>query len=188
MSKNLMRLPDDLPVPEDDGAAAHLVGSAMPAISLPSTSGGSVELGKIAKRTVIYAYPRTGVPDEPTFFEGWEAIPGARGCTPESCAFRDHHSELLAAGADVYGLSTQATAFQREAGEGMRLRVALRAGGLLELTHALNLPTFEVNGITLHKRFTLLVRDRKIEHVFYPVFPPDGHAEAVLNWLKSNPL
>ncbi len=187
INKNLMQLPDDLPVPEDDGGAAHLVGSAMPNITLPSTSGGPVELGKLSKRTVIYAYPRTGVPDEPTFFEGWEAIPGARGCTPQSCAFRDHHGELLAAGADVFGLSTQDTAFQRDAVKRMHLPFAILSDDRLELTHALDLPTFDVNGLTLLKRITLVVRDGKIEHVFYPVFPPDGHAEDVLAWLKSNP-
>lgn len=188
MSKNLLQLPDDLPIPEDDGAAAHLTGMAIPRITLPSTSGGPLELGKIVERTVIYAYPRTGVPDEPTFYEGWEAIPGARGCTPESCAFRDHHAELKSAGAEVYGLSTQDTAFQRDAVKRMHLPFAILSDDRLELTHALNLPTFEVNGLTLHKRFTLVLRDGKIEHVFYPVFPPDGHAEDVLAWLKANPV
>jgi peroxiredoxin len=187
MSKNLLQLPDDLPVPEDDGGAAHLVGSSMPVITLPSTSGGPVELGKLSKRTVIYAYPRTGVPDEPTFFEGWEAIPGARGCTPESCTFREHHDELQAAGADVYGLSTQDTTFQRDAVNRMHLPFAILSDDRLELTHALNLPTFDVNGLTLLKRITLVVKEGKVEHVFYPVFPPDEHAEAVLAWLNENP-
>ena len=186
MNKNLMQLPDDLPVPEDDGGAAHLVGSAMPNITLPSTSSGPVELGKLSTPTEIYAYPRTGVPDEPTFFEGWEAIPGARGCTPQSCAFRDHHGELLAAGADVFGLSTQDTAFQRDAVNRLHLPFAILSDDRLELTHALNLPTFDVNGLTLLKRITLVVRDGKIKHVFYPVFPPDRHAEDVLAWLKDN--
>ena len=188
MNENLMELPDDMPVPEDDGAAAHLVGAAIPEITLPSTSGGPVQLGQLSKRTVIYAYPRTGVPDEPKFFEGWEAIPGARGCTLQSCAFRDHHGELLAAGADVFGLSTQDTAFQREAVKRLHLPFAILSDDRLELTHALNLPTFEVNGLTLLKRFALIVRDGKIEYVFYPVFPPDGHAEEVLEWLKANPV
>lgn len=187
MSKNLLQLPDDLPVPVDDGGASHLVGMAMPQVSLPSTSGGPVALGKVSKRTVIYAYPRTGVPDEATFFEGWEAIPGARGCTPESCAFRDHHGSLQAAGVDIYGLSTQDTAFQRDAVNRLHLTFALLSDDRLALTSALNLPTFDVNGITLLKRLTLVIRDKEIEHVFYPVFPPDGHAQAVLTWLKSNP-
>lgn len=187
MSKNLLQLPGDLPVPEDDGAADHLRGLAMPDVVLPATSGGAVELAKFSRRTVIYAYPRTGVPDEPKFFEGWEQIPGARGCTPESCAFRDHHAELKAAGAGVFGLSTQDTAFQRDAVRRLHLPFALLSDDRLELTRALNLPTFAVNGLTLMKRLTLVVRDGMIEKVFYPVFPPDGHAEDVLGWLKANP-
>lgn len=188
MAKNLMQLPDDLPVPEDDGATAHLAGSPMPDIALPATSGGPVELAGLSARVVIYAYPRTGVPEEPTFFEGWEQIPGARGCTPESCAFRDHHAELQSAGAQVFGLSTQDTAFQRAAAKRLHLPFAILSDDRLELARALSLPTFEVNSLTLLKRFTLVVRDAKIEHVFYPVFPPDGHAEEVLDWLKANPV
>lgn len=187
MSKNLLQLPDDLPVPEDDGACAHLVSTAMPDIVLPATLGGAVELANLPGRTVIYAYPRTGVPEEPAFFEGWEAIPGARGCTPESCAFRDHHADLQAAGSDVFGLSTQDTAFQRDAVRRLHLPFAILSDDRLELTRSLRLPTFEVNGLTLLKRVTLVVRDGKIEHVFYPVFPPDGHAEDVLKWLRANP-
>jgi len=188
MEKNLMQIPDDLPVPEDDGAAAHLAGASLPDIALPATSGGPVELAKLSARTVIYAFPRTGVPEEPTFFEGWEKIPGARGCTPESCSFRDHHAELQAAGAEVFGLSTQDTAFQRAAVARLHLPFAILSDDRLALTRALNLPTFDVNALTLHKRFTLVVREGKIEHVFYPVFPPDGHAEQVLGWLKANPV
>jgi peroxiredoxin len=187
MSKNLFQLPDDLPVPEDDGACAHLVSTAMPDIVLPATLGGAVELANLPGRTVIYAYPRTGVPEEPTFFEDWEAIPGARGCTPESCAFREHHADLQAAGSDVFGLSTQDTAFQRDAVRRLHLPFAILSDDRLELTRSLRLPTFEVNGLTLLKRVTLVVRDGKIEHVFYPVFPPDGHAEDVLKWLRANP-
>lgn len=182
-----MRLPDDLPVPVDDGATAHLAGLPLPDIALPATSGGSVELAGLSARTVIYAYPRTGVPEDPIFFEGWEQIPGARGCTPQSCAFRDHHAELLAAGAQVFGLSTQDTAFQRAAALRLHLPFAILSDDRLDLARALSLPTFEVNGLTLLKRFTLVVREGKIEHVFYPVFPPDGHAEEVLDWLKANP-
>lgn len=187
MEKNLLQLPDDLPVPEDDGAANHLPGMAMPAIALPATSGDAVRLAQLERRTVIYAFPRTGVPDEPTFHDGWEAIPGARGCTPQSCAFRDHYAELDAAGAEVFGLSTQDTAFQRAAVQRLHLPFALLSDDRLELTTALNLPTFVVNGLTLLKRLTLVVRGGRIEHVFYPVFPPDRHAEAVLDWLRANP-
>jgi len=187
MAKDLMQLPGDLPAPEDDGATLHLPGSRVPDIALPATSGGAVELASLTARTVIYAYPRTGVPDDPVFFEGWEQIPGARGCTPESCAFRDHHGELHNAGADVFGLSTQDTGFQRDAVKRLHLPFAILSDDRLELTRALKLPTFEVNGLTLLKRFTLVVREAKIEHVFYPVFPPDGHAEQVLEWLKAHP-
>lgn len=188
MSKNLLQLPDDLPVPKDDGAAGHLPGTAMPDIALPATSGGAVRLPGLERRTVIYAFPRTGVPDEPVFFEGWEQIPGARGCTPQSCAFRDHHAELQAAGADVFGLSTQDTAFQRDAVQRLHLPFALLSDDRLELTRALNLPTFEVNGLTLLKRLTLIVRNSRIEHVFYPVFPPDAHASEVLDWINAHPV
>lgn len=179
-------LPDDLPVPEDDGGAAHLVGSAIPDVALAATAGGVVELAKLTGRAVIYAYPRTGVPDEPVFHEDWEMIPGARGCTPESCAFRDHHAELQAAGAVVFGLSTQDTGFQRQAVERLHLPFSLLSDDRLELTRALNMPTFNVNGLTLLKRLTLVIRDARIEHVFYPVFPPNTHAEDVLAWLQAN--
>lgn len=187
MAKNYQELPDDLPVPEDDGAAAHLVGQRLPPVALAATVGGSVELAALEGRTVVYAYPRTGVPDEPVFHEDWESIPGARGCTPESCAFRDHHGELQAAGAAVFGLSTQDTGFQRAAVERLHLPFALLSDDRLELTRALELPVFRVNGITLLKRLTLVLRDGAIEHVFYPVFPPNGHAEEVLGWLQANP-
>lgn len=180
-------LPDDLPVPENDGAADHLAGTTIPNVALPATIGGVVELAKIVGRTVAYIYPRTAVPDEPVFDENWEMIPGARGCTPESCAFRDHHAELKAAGAGVFGVSTQDTAFQRQAVERLHLPFSLLSDDRLELTRALSLPTFNVNGITLLKRLTLVIRDGRIEHVFYPVFPPNTHAEDVLAWLNANP-
>ena len=191
MSKNLLELPSDLPVPEDDGAAAHLANAAMPDIALPSTAGGAVVLHELPGRTVVYAFPRIGVPGEPSFDDNWEAIPGARGCTPQSCAFRDHHGELLSAGADVFGLSTQDTAFQREAVERLHLPFALLSDDRLELTRALKLPSFLAGTRTrvrLLKRFTLVLRDGVIEHVFYPVFPPNTHADTVLDWLKSNPV
>ncbi len=190
MSKNLLELPGDLPVPEDDGAAAHLKGARLPDIALASTMGGAVVLSQVPGRTVIYAFPRTGVPGEPSLDDNWEAIAGARGCTPESCAFRDHHEELRAAGAEVFGLSTQDTAFQRAAVERLHLPFALLSDDRLELARALKLPTFLAGNTTkvvLHKRFTLMLRDGAIEHVFYPVFPPDGHAEEVLAWLRANP-
>lgn len=190
MAKNLMELPGDLPVPEDDGAAAHLAGRTLPDTALPSTAGGAVVLAEMPGRTVVYAFPRTGVPGEPSLDENWEMIPGARGCTPESCAFRDHHEEIARAGAQLYGLSTQDTAFQRAAVERLHLPFALLSDDRLELSRALNLPTFVAGSatrVTLLRRFTLVLRDGVIEHVFYPVFPPDRHANEVLGWLTANP-
>jgi peroxiredoxin (alkyl hydroperoxide reductase subunit C) len=137
-------------------------------------------------RVVVYAYPRTGRPDEPHLVPDWDQIPGARGCTPESCAFRDHFRDLRAAGASlVFGLSTQDTDYQREAAERLHLPFTLLSDADLEMTKALRLPTFEAAGQTLLKRFTLIISDARIEHVFYPVFPPDRHAEEVLGWLRT---
>ncbi len=187
MSKNLLELPSDLPVPIDDGAADHLAGMALPSIKLAATDGKQIDLSKVPGRVVIYAYPRTGRPGEPVFYEGWEAIPGARGCTPQSCSFRDHYQELQALGAEVYGLSTQDTAFQREVAGRLHLPFSILSDDDLRLTRALNLPTFDVNGQTLLKRLTLVVCAGVIEHVFYPVFPPNTHAEVVIEWLQSHP-
>jgi peroxiredoxin (alkyl hydroperoxide reductase subunit C) len=180
-------LPDDLPRPRDDGAADHLVGIRLPPIELTATDGSMVALASLERRTVIYAYPRTGRPGEPSLVDDWDLIPGARGCTPETCGFRDHHAELAAAGADVYGLSTQDTAYQRELAERLGLPFPILSDARLELTRALRLPTFEVAGQTLIKRLTMVVDDGSIRHVFYPVFPPDRHAAEVLAWLEANP-
>jgi len=185
-SDNLYQLPDNLPVPMDDGACDHLVGLAVPSISLAATSGASVNLAALDGRTVVYIYPRTGRPDQevPT---GWNEIPGARGCTPQSCAFRDHHAELQALGGRVFGLSTQDTAYQREAVERQHLPFDLLSDADLAFTRALSLPTFEVDGMTLIKRVTLIIADGVIEHVFYPVFPPDRNAGDVIDWLQTHP-
>jgi peroxiredoxin len=186
--RELMSLPDDLPVPEDDGGADHLPGMALPGLELPATDGRAVRLDRAgAPRAVVYAYPRTGRPDEPSLVPDWDLIPGARGCTPESCAFRDHHAELVALGAEVFGLSTQDTAYQRELVERLHLPYPVLSDAELRLTGALRLPTFEAAGETLLRRLTLVVREGRIEHVFYPVFPPDGHAEQVLAWLREAP-
>jgi len=182
-SDNILELPKDLPVPQDDGACAHLAGMTLPPVALPSTGGRVVDLSRLAGTTVVYVYPRTGRPDQelPT---GWNAIPGARGCTPQSCAFRDHFEELKRAGAaHVYGLSTQDTAYQREAVARLHLPFELLSDAGLELARALNLPTFEVDGMTLIRRLTLIARDGAIEKIFYPVFPPDRNASDVLAWL-----
>ena len=180
-----LALPADLPVPEDDGAARHLPGLRLPHIVLASTSGGQVALDELTGRTIVYVYPRTGVPGEP-LPTGWDDIPGARGCTPESCGFRDHHADLLAAGATaVFGLSSQDTGYQREVVDRLHLPFALLSDPRLTLANELGLPVFEVAGMTLYKRLTLVIGDGVIEHAFYPVFPPDGHAAEVLAWLRG---
>lgn len=175
-----------LPAPVDDGAARHLVGMRLPDISLKATDGREVNLGREPGLLVIYAYPRTGVPDQPNP-PGWDNIPGARGCSPQSCAFRDHFQELRQLAVDaVFGLSTQDTDYQREAAKRLHLPFPLISDAKLLLTRALNFPTFQVGEMTLLKRFTLIVRNGKIEHVFYPVFPPDRNAGDVVAWLKQS--
>jgi peroxiredoxin len=180
-------LPAGLPEPKDDGACDHLPGTRVPDVELASTDGGAVSIARLEGRTVVYAYPWTGRPGEPLLVEDWDVIPGARGCTPESCGFRDHHAELARAGAAVLGLSTQDPDYQRELAERLALPFAILSEAELELTHALRLPTFEAAGRTLIKRLTLLVSDGRIERVWYPVFPPDRHAAEVLAWLEENP-
>jgi len=163
----------------------HLPGTAVADITLPATDGSAVSLARLAKRTVIYAYPMTGQPGTPRP-EGWDEIPGARGCTPQNCAFRDHHADLLAAGADrVYGLSTQDTQYQREAAERLHLPFPLLSDAALRLTTELQLPAMLVGGATLLKRMALIIDDGVITHVFYPVFPPDRNAGEVLAWLRA---
>ena len=180
---NLYELPADLPIPIDDGACAHLTGAPFPPIPLTSTSGGVVNLSDLPGWTVVYCYPRTGRPDqEPP--KGWNDIPGARGCTPQSCAFRDHYRKLQALGARVFGLSTQTTEYQQEAVQRLHLPFDLLSDASLALTTALRLPTFQVESMTLIKRLTVIIRDGRIEKVFYPVFPPDKDAEEVIAWLS----
>jgi peroxiredoxin len=181
------QLPADLPVPEDDGAADHLTGLPMPSVALPATGGGAVDVSGLTSRRVVgYAYPRTGVPGVAPP-DGWDLIPGARGCTPESCAFPDHHREQAAHGAEVFGLSSQSTDYQAEAADRLHLPFALLSDERFELADALRLPTFTVEGERLYRRLSLVLRDGRIEHVFYPVFPPDEHAEQVLSWLRTHP-
>jgi peroxiredoxin len=176
-----------IPAPVDDGGARHLVGLQVPDLPLPATDGRLVSLARLSGRTVVYAYPRTGRPDQIAVVDDWDMIPGARGCTPQSCAFRDHHSELLAAGAaHVFGLSTQDTAYQQEAVARLHLPFAILSDEALALTKALRLPTMEVAGLTLLKRMALVIDDGRITKVFYPVFPPDRNAADVLAWLKAN--
>jgi peroxiredoxin len=183
---NLYELPTDLPVPADDGACDHLMGMPLPSVSLTSTAGRVVDLASFGGRTVVYCYPRTGRPDqEPP--PGWNAIPGARGCTPQSCSFRDHYQDLQRLGARVFGLSTQDTDYQREAVERLHLPFELLSDAALTLARALRLPMFEVEGVTLIKRLTLIVGAGHIKKVFYPVFPPDKNAAEVIAWLAAHP-
>lgn len=181
----LERLPEGLVAPVDDGACDHLPGLRLPALALPATTGPSVDLSSLPGLTVLYAYPRTGQPDQPLPTD-WDVIPGARGCTPQSCAFRDHHAELAAAGARVFGLSTQDTAYQTEAAGRLHLPFPLLSDAEGGLARALNLPTFQVDGMTLLRRVTLILHDGVIQKVFYPVFPPDQNAAQVLAWLAEN--
>ena len=181
-------LPDDLPVPEDDGAAAGLIGEVLPSVSLPTSDGGHVDLGRLGPgRAVLYVYPMTGRPGV-ALPDGWDEIPGARGCTPESCGFRDHFADLRAAGASaVHGISSQDSEYQREVAERLGLPFTLLSDERLALASALRLPTFQTAGMTLYRRLTLVVAAGRVEHVFYPVFPPDGHAADVLGWLRAHP-
>jgi peroxiredoxin len=182
MHDDLTTLPDDLPVPENDGAADHLAGAELPSVALPATGGTKVRLDDLPGVSVVFAYPRTGRPGEesPGGDANWNAIPGARGCTPEACSFRDERARFEGKGARVFGLSTQDTDYQREVVDRLHLPYPLLSDAELELTRALRLPTFEVEGLTLLKRLTLIVRDGRIADVVYPVFPPDRGAELAL--------
>jgi peroxiredoxin len=179
-------LPDDLPVPEDDGACDHLPGRALPALRLRATTGGSIDLAGVGAEgtAVLFIYPRTGRPGEelPT---GWDLIPGARGCTPQTCAFRDLHGEFVERGVRVLGMSAQSPEDQAEFAERVHLRFPVFSDPSLELADALELPTFSVDGMTLYKRVTLVIRDGEIVKAFYPVFPPDRNAADVLAWLAA---
>ena len=185
MSGYPYELPTDLPVPEDDGAAAHLEGMTLPRLELPTTDGVGTVLEQAAARLlVLYIYPRTGVPGEDPI-PGWDEIPGARGCTPQACAFRDHFEELAALGAHVLGLSAQSTAEQREFAERVGLPYPLASDPVLALADELSLPTFEAGGRRLYKRLTLIAREGRIAEVIYPVFPPGSDADRALELLRG---
>jgi peroxiredoxin len=190
---DLYTVPADLPVPTDDGACDHLAGKVLPSIPLASTDGEQIDLAALPGRTVVYVYPRTGRPDQPGS-AAWDAIPGARGCTPQSCGFRDHDTELRSLGASaIFGLSTQTTVYQREAVERLHLPFPLLSDSRLVFTRTLRLPTFEFEpyrgeSSTHLKRMALVIRDGHIEKVFYPVFPPDRNAADVMEWLTTNPM
>jgi peroxiredoxin len=176
-------LPEGIPAPTDDGAADHLPEMRLPSVPLASTSGGTVDLSALSGETVVYCYPMTGRPDR-DLPQGWDEISGARGCTPQSCSFRDHHAELGELGARVFGLSTQSTGYQREAAVRLHLPFELLSDEDLTFAGALSLPTFEADCMILIKRLTLVLEDGRIKKVFYPVFPPGKNAGEVLAWFR----
>ena len=183
---NLDTLPYNLPVPLDDGGADHLLGLTLPPLTLAATDGSSADLGALTGLSVLYFYPRTGRPDEP-LPEGWDMIPGARGCTPQTCAFRNHFADLQALGVSaVYGISTQTTAYQAEAATRLHLPFALLSDGDHKLAEALRLPMMEVAGMILNRRLTLIVDGLRIVKVFYPIFPPDRNAGDVIAALRAS--
>jgi peroxiredoxin len=178
-----------IPAPTDDGAAAHLPGMTVPAVSLVATDDTAVTLSALPGRTVVFAYPRTGESGKISLVDDWDMIPGARGCTPQTCSFRDLFAQLKAAGAKhVFGLSTQDNVYQTEMASRLHLPFPVLSDEKLKLTRALKLPTMQVAGLTLIKRLALIIDDARITHVFYPVFPPDRNAGDVLQWLKQNPV
>ena len=177
------RLPDNLPRPVDDGACDHLIGMYLPTITLTATDGSSVTLSSQLKKTVIYCYPMTGKPGVP-LPDGWDEIPGARGCTPQSCSFRDHHAELSLLGSDVFGVSTQTTEYQQEMVERLHLPFLVLSDVNFEFCEAMRLPTFEVNDMRLVKRVTLIADKGKVIIIHYPVFPSDSDASWVINQLS----
>ena len=182
MEADFTRLPPNLPVPQDDGGADHLPGLAIPALVLDS-SQGPVDLAELcARRAVVYVYPKTGTPGVPAA-DGWDALPGARGCTPESCGFRDHAAELAALDARVAGLSGQPLAEQIAFAERNAMPFPVIADPGLRLGAALSLPTFTLHGVTCLRRLTLVAERGRVVHAFYPVFPPDAHAAEVAAWL-----
>lgn len=180
----MSKLPSDLPRPADDGAAEHVAGTFLPEILLNATDGTLVNLGALRGRFVIYIYPMTGRPDM-ALPEGWDGIPGARGCTPQSCSFRGHYGELRELKTGVFGLSAQTSEYQREARDRLHLPFQLLSDSELKLKKLLRLPTFSNAGMELFKRLTLIAENGKIIKVFYPVFPPDKNADDVLAWLRS---
>lgn len=185
MAHDIHQLPEDLPIPVDDGACDHLVGTRLPALARPSTQGTLVDLSAIEGGSVVFAYPRTGRPGSAPLTPDWNTIPGARGCTPQTCGFRDAFDTLRDLGVVVHGLSTQDTDYQREMAERLRLPFPVLSDRDLALAHALRLPTFEVRGHTLLRRLAWYAEDGVIQRVFYPVFPPNENAEAVLAWLRN---
>ena len=176
-------MPEDLPRPIDDGACDHLIGMKLPDIDLLATDGSVVNLSAQKRKTVVYCYPMTGKPGIP-LPEGWDEIPGARGCTPQSCSFRDHHSELSALGADVFGLSAQDTEYQREMVERLHLPFLVLSDANFKFCELMRLPTFEASGMRLLKRVTMIAENNTIMKVHYPIFPSDSDAPWVIEQLS----
>lgn len=183
-NNNLTELPDDLPIPLDDGACSHLKGKRIPSIVLNSTGGNLIDLSKIDGKLVLYFYPLTGKPGQ-SLPNGWGEIPGARGCTPQACSFRNHYKDLQDLNAQVYGVSTQSSEYQKEVVERLHLPFEILSDSHLKLSNALSLPLFEADSMVLNKRVTLIINNRIIEKVFYPVFPPDKNVDEVIHWLSS---
>lgn len=177
-----------IPAPSDDGAASHLTGSKVPALALPATDGSTIDLSRVPGRSVVFAYPRTGEPGKIGLTDDWDMIPGARGCTPHTCAFRDLNAEFSALGVRVFGLSVQSTAYQRELVERLHVPFPILSDEALQLSRAWRLPTMEVAGQTLIKRFALVITEGVVEKLFYPVFPPDRNAADVLAYLRRPAL
>lgn len=182
---NLNQLPENLPVPEDDGSTDHLKGMKLPNLSLNATTGVAINLSQIKDKLVIYCYPMTGQPNVP-LPEGWDEIPGARGCTPQSCSYRNHYQELKLLGAEVVGLSVQSTGYQKEMADRLHLPFPIISDEDFAFQKALNIPTFSVAGITLLKRVTLIANDGVIEAVHFPIFPSDSDPAWVMEYLKTH--
>lgn len=178
------QLPENLPIPKDDGLANHLVGMKLPSIALQATNGSKFDCSSVACYIVIYCYPMTGRP-EVSLPEGWDNIPGARGCTPQSCSYRDHYSDLKALGSKVVGLSTQTTEYQKEMVDRLHLPFLVLSDCKFYFKRALSLPTFEAAGMTLLKRLTMIAKDGIIVAVHYPIFPSDSDPLWVMNYLKD---
>lgn len=181
-------LRDRIPEPEDDGGADHLMGASVPSVSLSATDGAVVDLSAISGTVIVYCFPKMGRTASEPDPDGWEAIPGAYGCTEETCSFRDHYQELVGLGVSgVFGLSLQTSEHQRDAHARVEPPYEFLSDSDQEFTAQLRLSTFEVEGETFSKRLTLVLVDGQVEHVFYPVFPPDEHAEEVIRWLETHP-
>jgi peroxiredoxin len=184
---NLNQLPGDLPVPHDDGSANHLKGMKLPSVSLKATNTKAINLGDIKGKLVIYCYPMTGQPNV-ALPDGWDQIPGARGCTPQSCSYRDRYQELKALGAEVVGLSVQSTEYQKEMADRLHLPFLILSDEDYQFQKALNMPTFEAAGMTLLKRVKLIANHGVIEAVHYPIFPSDSDPAWVMDYFKSHPV